>query len=116
MTAALRIPPAPVGQQEPPARAAASDSWRSLRDARGALRLTTRTACRRDKQQEDNILRQDARSWHEAIGLACAGQASPSARTQPAAPRTGNGRAAISKARPPGSRRTNIMLDEAREH
>ena len=65
MTAALRIPPAPVGQQEPPARAAASDSWRSLRDARGALRLTTRTACRRDKQQEDNILRQDARSWHE---------------------------------------------------
>ena len=25
MTAALRIPPAPVGQQEPPARAAASD-------------------------------------------------------------------------------------------
>ena len=64
-TAALRIPPAPVGQQEPPARAAASDSWRSLRDARGALRLTTRTACRRDKQQEDNILRQDARSWHE---------------------------------------------------
>ena len=51
-----------------------------------------------------------------AIGLACAGQASPSARTQPAAPRTGHGRAAISKARPPGSRRTNIMLDEAREH
>lgn len=50
MTAALRIPPAPVGQQEPPARAAASDSWRSLRDARGALRLTTRTACRRDNR------------------------------------------------------------------
>ena len=65
MTAALRIPPAPVGQREPPARAAASNSWRSLRDARGALRLTTRTACRRDKQQEDNIFRQDARSWHE---------------------------------------------------
>ena len=65
MTAALRIPPAPVGQQEPPARAAASDSWWSLRDARGALRLTARTACRRDKPQEDNILRQDARSWHE---------------------------------------------------
>ena len=27
MTTALRIPPAPVGQQAPPTRAAASDSW-----------------------------------------------------------------------------------------
>ena len=37
------IPPAPVGQQGPPARAAASDSWRSLRSARGPLLLTTGT-------------------------------------------------------------------------
>ena len=47
MTAALRIPPAPVGQQAPPTRAAASDSWRSLRGARGSLLLTTGTAYRR---------------------------------------------------------------------
>ena len=116
MTAALRIPPAPVGQQEPPARAAASDSWRSLRDARGALRLTTRTACRQTSSRKTISSDKTLDPGTRAIGLACAGQASPSARTQPAAPRTGNGRAAISKARPPGSRRTNIMLDEAREH
>lgn len=42
-----RVPltPAPVGPQAPPTRAAASDSWRSLRDARGALLWTTGTAC-----------------------------------------------------------------------
>ena len=44
MTAQLRIPPAPVGQQAPPARDAASDPGRSLRVARGSLLLTTRTA------------------------------------------------------------------------
>ena len=43
MTVALRITPAPVGQQAPPTRAAASDSWRSLRVARGSLLLTTGT-------------------------------------------------------------------------
>jgi hypothetical protein len=43
MTTALRIPSAPVGQQEPPARAAASDSGRSLRVARRSLLLTTGT-------------------------------------------------------------------------
>ena len=41
------IPPAPVGQQAPPARAAASDSWRSLRSARGPLLLTTGDGLRR---------------------------------------------------------------------
>ena len=43
MNVAPSIPPAPVGQQGPPARAAASDSWRSLRGARGSLLLTTGT-------------------------------------------------------------------------
>ena len=52
MTAARRIPPAPVGQQAPPTHAAASDSGRSLRGARGSLLLTTGTGYRRDKPQE----------------------------------------------------------------
>ena len=43
MTVVPNIPPAPVGQQAPPVRAAASDSWRSLRSARGPLLLTTGT-------------------------------------------------------------------------
>jgi len=43
MSAALHVTPAPVGQQGPPARAAAFDSWRSLRSARGSLLLTTGT-------------------------------------------------------------------------
>jgi hypothetical protein len=46
MTALGRLPPAPVGQQGPPARAAAFDSCRSLRVARGPLLLTTGTASR----------------------------------------------------------------------
>jgi hypothetical protein len=37
------ITPAPVGQQAP--RAAASLTWRALRDARRPLPLTTGTAC-----------------------------------------------------------------------
>jgi hypothetical protein len=36
--------PAPVGPQAP-TRVAASDSWQSLRDARGALLWTKGTAC-----------------------------------------------------------------------
>jgi hypothetical protein len=44
MSAHLCVPPAPVGQQAPPARAAAYDSWWSLRGARGSLLLTTGTA------------------------------------------------------------------------
>jgi len=46
MTTALRIPPAPVGQQAPPARRCA-DSGRSLRVARGSLLLTKGTGYRR---------------------------------------------------------------------
>jgi hypothetical protein len=44
MSALLCVPPAPVGQQGLPARAAAFDSSRSLRSAHGPLLLTTGTA------------------------------------------------------------------------
>ena len=50
----------------------------ALRVTRGSLLLTTGTACRRHEPQEDRILRQDARSWHEGYR---AGQLG----TQPAA-------------------------------
>jgi hypothetical protein len=43
MSGVPSIPPAPVGQQGPPARAAAFDSWRSLRGARGPLLSATGT-------------------------------------------------------------------------
>jgi hypothetical protein len=55
MSARLCVPPAPVGQQAPPARAAAFDSWRSLRSARGPLLLTTGTACAAVTQAEANL-------------------------------------------------------------
>jgi hypothetical protein len=44
MTVAPHLTPAPVGQQAPPTRAAASLVWMALRDARGSLLLTTGTA------------------------------------------------------------------------
>ena len=44
------LPPAPEGQQGLPMRAAASDSWRSLRGAHGSLPLTSGTASRRSKE------------------------------------------------------------------
>ncbi len=47
MTTAFPIQSVPVGQQAPPARAAASDSGRSLRVARGSLLLTKGTGYRR---------------------------------------------------------------------
>lgn len=59
--------PAPEGQQGPPTcrrrassttRAAASDSWRSLRDARGSLPLTSGTASSGKKKE-------DATAWYE---------------------------------------------------
>jgi hypothetical protein len=46
MIAVHSSPAAPVGQQEPPARAAAS-AMRARRGARGSLLLTTGTAYRR---------------------------------------------------------------------
>jgi hypothetical protein len=51
MSVAPSIPPAPVRQQAPPTRVAPSDSWRSLRDARGALLLTTGTAYHRKESK-----------------------------------------------------------------
>jgi hypothetical protein len=42
---AANLTPAPVGQQGPPTRAAASPAWMALRDARGSLPLTTGTDC-----------------------------------------------------------------------
>jgi ribosome modulation factor len=58
-----RVPPAPVGQQAPPARAAASGS-EPLRDARGSLLLTKGTGSRRDTSQ-NRILELDDRAWEE---------------------------------------------------
>jgi hypothetical protein len=53
MTAVPRFSPAPVGRQGPPARAAAFDSCRSLRVARGPLLSTTGTASRKlDTQRQ----------------------------------------------------------------
>lgn len=56
------LPPAPEGQQGPPTRAAASDSWRSLRDARGSLPLTSGTASTGDKKEKK---KEDTRCWYE---------------------------------------------------
>ena len=49
-TGILNVPPAPEGQQGPPMRAAALDSWRSLRSAHGSLPLTSGTASQRCKK------------------------------------------------------------------
>jgi|HubBroStandDraft_2_1064218.scaffolds.fasta_scaffold2329489_2 hypothetical protein len=46
MTASARLPPAPVGQQAPPAHAA-TRLMGALRVARGSLLLTTGTGSRR---------------------------------------------------------------------
>ena len=63
MTTELRDPPTPVGQQAPPTRVAASDSRRSLRDARGSLLLTTGTAYRSNEKEDGSaawIVRREA--------------------------------------------------------
>lgn len=44
MTTEIHLTPVPVGQQEPPARVAPSDSWRSRHAAPGSLLLATGTA------------------------------------------------------------------------
>ena len=52
----MTLTPAPVGPQEPPTRAAAIDSWWSLRVARGSLLWTTGTACAvLDEKPKSNI-------------------------------------------------------------
>jgi hypothetical protein len=53
MSVVLSIPPAPVGQQGPPARAAAS-AVRARRVARGSLLLTTGTGYRRAITLDEN--------------------------------------------------------------
>ena len=53
MTARASLPPAPVGQQAPPARAAAS-AIGALRSARGSLLLTTGTGYRRAITLDEN--------------------------------------------------------------
>ena len=53
MSVVQSIPPDPVGQQAPPARAAASDTWRSLRGAR-VPPMTTGTGCRRSITLDEN--------------------------------------------------------------
>ena len=52
MSGNTQTPPAPVGQQAPPMRAAALDSWWSLRVAHGPLLLTTGTAFRRGREHK----------------------------------------------------------------
>jgi hypothetical protein len=49
------ITPAPVGQQGPPTRVAAFDSWRSLRDAHGPLLLATGTVPCLGTQKPKNL-------------------------------------------------------------
>ena len=65
------LPPAPEGQQGPPTRAATSDSWRSLRDARGSLPLTSGTASSGDKKEKK---KEDARCWYEGYWVGRRGQ------------------------------------------
>ena len=66
------LPPAPEGQQGPPTRAAASDSGRSLRVARGSLPLTSGTASRRRKK-DPLIRRIDEDSWQQGYAAGRAG-------------------------------------------
>jgi ribosome modulation factor len=68
MTAPFRLPPDPVGQQAPPARAAASGS-KPLRVARGSLLLTTGTG----SSPHDTSLRQDPCSWERGYRAGCLG-------------------------------------------
>ena len=71
MTASARLPPAPVGQQAPPAHAA-TRLMGALRVARGSLLLTTGTGCHRD-MPHDRILRQDDWSWQQGYRAGCLG-------------------------------------------
>ena len=67
-----RRPPAPSRQQAPPTRAAASDSRRSLRDARGALPLTPGDGLapsqnKAGKARDDVMIRIDTASWQQGF-------------------------------------------------
>jgi len=64
MTGIVWGPPAPEGQQGPPARAALP-AVRARRVTRGSLPLTSGTACRREeKDHEDHVRRLDAGREH----------------------------------------------------
>jgi ribosome modulation factor len=72
MTAPFRVPPDPVGQQGPPARAAASNVG-PLRSARGSLLLTTGTGCSRNTS-DDKVLRQDPHAWQQGYDAGYLGE------------------------------------------
>ena len=64
MTGIVWGPPAPEGQQGPPARAALP-AVRARRVTRGSLPLTSGTACRRDENEyEKDVRRLDAEREH----------------------------------------------------
>jgi len=77
MTLKHNLPPAPVGQQVPPARAAARHRG-ALRVPRGALLLTTGTASRRGQPRGTTVLSQDARNWDEGYAAGLSGMCSSS--------------------------------------
>jgi hypothetical protein len=60
----VHLTPAPMHQQAPPTRAAASDSWRSLRVARGSLPLMPGDSLHRANQTK--VKKQAA--WLDGIG------------------------------------------------
>ena len=68
-----RIPPAPMRQQGPPTRVAASDSRRSLRDARGSLPLTPGDGLPQRQSRDDVRIRVDAASWQQGYDAALSG-------------------------------------------
>lgn len=67
-------PPAPEGQQGPPTRAAASDTCRSLRSARGSLPLTSGTASQRARPNDRKAAKPDARCFYEGYRAGRSGQ------------------------------------------
>ena len=72
------VPPAPMRQQGPPTRVAASDSRRSLRDARGSLPLTPGDGLapsqhKAGKARDVVMIRIDAASWQQGYDAALSG-------------------------------------------
>ena len=61
------VPPAPKRQQGPPTRVAASDSRRSLRDARGSLPLTPGDGLPQRRSRDDVMIHVDGPSWQRGF-------------------------------------------------
>ena len=59
--------PAPPAVQDQPTRAAAPDSGRSLRDARGSHPTASKTASGRVASTVDKTRKEDARCWYEGF-------------------------------------------------